>query len=73
MPEDDWPRPSGIVIFRVGTEYWRIDHSRFEPRAEFLDPSGAWRPSVASPLLFSQSMAVEVIDPDDARLLGLPD
>jgi hypothetical protein len=60
-------------VFRVGSEYWRIDHSQLQPRAEFLDASGRWKAATVPPLLFSDSNAVEIVGRDEARRLGLPD
>jgi hypothetical protein len=73
VPEEDRTEAGRVVVFRVGAEYWRIDHSTPLPRAEFLDPSGRWRHSEVPPLLFSESNAVEIVGPEEARRLGLPD
>jgi len=60
-------------VFRVGAEFWRIDHSGPSSRAEFLDASGRWRATDIPPLLFSESRDVEIVGPEEARRLGLPD
>ena len=60
-------------MFRVGAEYWRIDHSGPAPRAEFLHPSWTWRATDIPPLLFSESRDVVIVGPEEARRLGLPD
>jgi hypothetical protein len=73
VPEEDRPSAGGVVVFRVGSEYWRIDHSQPEARAEFLDDSGRWTAATVPPLLFSDSNAVVIVGSDEARRLGLPD
>ena len=71
--EESQPATGGIVVFRVGSEYWRIDHTHPVPRAEFLTPSRRWKEAAAPPLLFSESRDVEIVGPDEARRLGLPE